>query len=405
MNVFIISNLSMKLTKIKVLFFLLILGCQNQNHDQEPGNQIILFDLKELPEITDLKLSDLGFADIEYIPLKTDEPSAISFIMDIKFGKGYFLVQSFNRVLKFSDNGSFMTQIGTEGRGPNEFTHVHDFDIDETNQNIYLLSAWQNKFFIYSENGGFIRSINCPIYTTQFIISKDGIICYSINSFANIEISYNLIDSCGEIIKTYPNNYQWKLVQPGTHVFEHENLFYKLDNRLFKKEISSDTIYEFDHNGFKPYLVIEHGKNLLSPQTRADLSSEYLFENFIVQKSLFEFGEYIFYEFGYKFKIGKNNFNLALIGSRKNNLQALISEEKGIVNDLDAGPNIWPITIKSGKTIIAWIDALKLKTHVTSDTFKNSTPIYPEKKKELEKLANNLKETDNPVLVLVSLKK
>jgi len=37
--------------------------------------------------------------------------------------------------------------------------------------------------------------------------------------------------------------------------------------------------------------------------------------------------------------------------------------------------------------------------------FKNSSPEYPEKKKELEKLANTLKETDNPVLVLVRLKK
>jgi hypothetical protein len=56
-------------------------------------------------------------------------------------------------------------------------------------------------------------------------------------------------------------------------------------------------------------------------------------------------------------------------------------------------------------TLISWIDAIKLKAHVTSETFLNSTPKYPEKKKELEKLANSLKETDNPVLMLVKLKK
>jgi hypothetical protein len=37
--------------------------------------------------------------------------------------------------------------------------------------------------------------------------------------------------------------------------------------------------------------------------------------------------------------------------------------------------------------------------------FINSEVKLLEKKKELEKLANSLKETDNPVLVLVSLKK
>ncbi len=56
-------------------------------------------------------------------------------------------------------------------------------------------------------------------------------------------------------------------------------------------------------------------------------------------------------------------------------------------------------------TLISWIDAIKVKAHVASEAFKNSTPKYPEKKKELEKLANSLKETDNLVLMLVRLKK
>jgi hypothetical protein len=51
------------------------------------------------------------------------------------------------------------------------------------------------------------------------------------------------------------------------------------------------------------------------------------------------------------------------------------------------------------------IDAMKFKKHIASEEFRNSKPKYPEKKKELEKLAASLKETDNPVLVLVRLKK
>ncbi|MZP67102.1 MAG: hypothetical protein GT597_13230, partial [Bacteroidales bacterium] len=49
--------------------------------------------------------------------------------------------------------------------------------------------------------------------------------------------------------------------------------------------------------------------------------------------------------------------------------------------------------------------ANKLKEYVASENFKNSKPLYPEKKKELEKLADSLKETDNPVLVMVRLKR
>ena len=85
-------------------------------------------------------------------------------------------------------------------------------------------------------------------------------------------------------------------------------------------------------------------------------------------------------------------------------MQVLFKPEEGIINDLDGGVNILPLTIKDDNTIIGWVDAIKLKAHVASETFKNSSPKYPEKKKELEKLASGLKETDNPVLVMVRLK-
>jgi hypothetical protein len=45
------------------------------------------------------------------------------------------------------------------------------------------------------------------------------------------------------------------------------------------------------------------------------------------------------------------------------------------------------------------------KAHVTFSVFKNSKSKYHEKKKELEKLANSLKETDNLILMMVRLKK
>ena len=48
---------------------------------------------------------------------------------------------------------------------------------------------------------------------------------------------------------------------------------------------------------------------------------------------------------------------------------------------------------------------INIKAIVSSDKFNKSVPKYPEKTKELKRLANSLKETDNPVLMLVRLKK
>jgi hypothetical protein len=120
---------------------------------------------------------------------------------------------------------------------------------------------------------------------------------------------------------------------------------------------------------------------------------------------LFEFGDYVYYEFVYRYVIPNDVSIYSFIGSKVNNFKALINTGEGFTNDLDGGPNILPKAIKDDNTIIAWVDTLKLKAHVASEEFKKSTPKYTEKKRELEMLANRLKETDNPVLVLVRLKK
>jgi hypothetical protein len=102
-------------------------GCKNVKSANDSG--IVTFDLKELPEISNVKLTDLGFTDIEYFPLETSEQSVISFTdnvflgptppIKIVVGEGFYLIQQFNTILKFREDGSFVTKIGTAGRGPN----------------------------------------------------------------------------------------------------------------------------------------------------------------------------------------------------------------------------------------------------------------------------------------------
>jgi hypothetical protein len=79
----------------------------------------------------------------------------------------------------------------------------------------------------------------------------------------------------------------------------------------------------------------------------------------------------------------------------------------GIKNDFDAGLMFFPsdyFTDGENEYLYAIIQPFQLKTQIASEAFRNSIPQYPEKKKELEKLANSLHENDNPVLMLVKLK-
>ncbi len=398
----------MKALKNILIFSLVAVSCQNANNRHE--NQIVTFDLKELPEITEVKLSDLGFVDIEYIPMETNEQSLITGSDDlitgnkIIVGNGFFLIKHFTTILKFNNNGSFATIIGKKGRGPNEFTVAHDVDINPVDHNIYLVSAWQKKFNVYSESGEFVRAFKMPLYAPiNFRFSDGNILCYCENHSGNVEDSYTLLDTSGQVIKSYPNRYPF--TNHDAFGFSGENLFYRFNNKLFKKEVYSDTIFLYENMVFKPHLVIEVGQKLITPDARSKYDGMHIAKNFISPLNIFEFGDYVYYEFIYRFALPDDVLIYSFIGSKKGDLKAVIETGQGIINDLDGGSNIIPKTITDDNTIIAWVDPSKLKAHVDSEAFKKSTPKYPEKKKELEQLAGNLKETDNPVLVLVKLKK
>jgi len=397
----------MNAIRIILIFLLPLISCQKTRYKDNP--KLITYKLKKLPKTSEVRLSDLNAINIKYIPLETNEQCLITGINDLLSGNRiiaggrFFLTKYWNTILEFKYDGSFVNRIGTVGRGPNEITTVYDVNIDKRNQSIYFLCDRGRKLNIYSEKGEFVKSFQIPFYSNEFTFTKNSILCYSENHFGNVENSYALIDTNALIIQKYPNKYPFK--KHDGYFIWHENLFYRFNSRVFKKEVYSDTIYVFEDMRFKPHLVIEVGEKLMTPAARSEFDGQYLLKNYVDPLNLFEFGNYIYYEFIYRYVIPDDVLILGFIGSKKDNFRALFNTGQGIINDLDGGPNILPKTIKDENTIIGWIDALKLKAHVASDVFKNSSPKYPEKKKELEKLANSLKETDNPVLILVSLKK
>ncbi len=394
---------------IKILIvFAIIASCKN--HGSLDKSQIKTFDLTKKADISSIKLSDLDFIDIEYIPLETCEDNSIGhfdiravthrFIADNNF----FIIKQFNDILLFQTDGSFVSRIGTVGRGPGEYEVAHDIDIDKTGY-LYLVSGFQEKFNLYSENGKFIRSFKSPFQgPVQFRLSEDKIICYVDNLQGNSENSFIITDTLGLVLKAFPNNYPFKPYKGIPTVIGRENLFYNFNNRLYIKEVYSDTIYNFDKMLFKPHMVLATGDRLLTPEARAQFDLSYLSENYIRPIHLFEFGDFVYYEYTYSFKLGTKNILYAFIGSKTTEFQAFIDADHGLINDLDGGLPFLPKTIKDNKTVISWIDANKLKEYVASENFKNSKPLYPEKKEKLEKLADSLKETDNPVLVMVRLK-
>jgi hypothetical protein len=64
-----------------------------------------------------------------------------------------------------------------------------------------------------------------------------------------------------------------------------------------------------------------------------------------------------------------------------------------------------PYAQVNDSTLVMLVEPRHLKEHVTGPEFRNSRPLFPEKKRALETLANSLSEDNNPVLMVVTMKK
>ncbi|MBN1186490.1 MAG: 6-bladed beta-propeller [Bacteroidales bacterium] len=390
-----------------LILSLIVLSCNDATKKVE---DLKTFDLTSLSETSTLNLSDLGFKDIKYIALETTDSSLIQrkysplSFYKILSGNGFFIIRQFTTVLKFRDDGSFIRKIGTVGRGPGEFQVCHDIDVDELGR-IYIVDAWKEKFFKYSQNGDLIKTFASPLErkSVEFIYFEGKFLCYNQNAQADVVNSFNVIDTNGTFLKSFPNKYPF--TRHEGFGFNHENIFYRFNNQTFKKEIYCDTVFKFDNLTFRPHIVLQVGNKLITPEIRSKTDGLDISKNYISPLNLFEFGSYVYYEFTREMILFKDTKVYGFIGSKNDDFETLIDAEKGMVNDLDGGPNITPITTKDDNTIIAMIEAMELKNYIASETFKNSNPKYPEKKEKLEKFANTLKETDNPLLILISFNK
>ena len=197
-----------------IIVSLLIESCANPDPNQSQ-TRLPTFDMKNFPEISKIKLSDLGFVDIKYIPLESKDGTFICNLNDffnyeiysrLRVVNDFFLIKCGKNIFKFRNDGSFETFIGKFGRGPDEFTNATDVEIDPKTNNIYLLDRWQKKIFTYDQHGRHIRTTRIPNSPSEIVLCEDGFLCYSENHMGNIINSFDVIDTTGTSLRALQIN-------------------------------------------------------------------------------------------------------------------------------------------------------------------------------------------------------
>ncbi|MBN1790742.1 MAG: 6-bladed beta-propeller [Bacteroidales bacterium] len=388
-------------------------GCKYQENNpfEEKEAKIKEIKIPDIDKISKIKLSELQVTDIQYIPLETN-PNCLLPDIDRYMSKiiannaGFFINDWLNRrILRFSEDGKFICQIGISGKGPDEYLFITDFSVDVENNRVVILSMLQDQLFLYTLNGEFEKTIECPKHATHIMCVQDNILCYNRNTGSN-ENSFELLDGDGNILKSYPNRNRFKA---GTIVFvrvPNECIFYWSHNILNIKERYIDTIFTFKDKVFSPRMILNRGEkrystDLLVYNTEEELTRILMerIPNYIEEGCLFEVGDFIYSEFSF------NKSDFVYVASKAGEGEYITISETGLFDDIDGGPLFQLETMKDETTAICWTNAYKLKNHIGTEEFSSFTPINPDKKIRLSELANSLNESDNPVLILLQLRK
>ncbi|MGI6322966.1 MAG: 6-bladed beta-propeller [Bacteroidales bacterium] len=391
-------------TKLLIICFftnLVLLGCHSSEKD--------LFEFD--PEVlTDNNITLNEIADeIMYVPLDTL----------IKIGSlySYRLIDDFIYlsvkdvgILLYTRSGKFIKKIGNPGRGPEEYNQFMYFDVDPKSRHLYVID--RNIIKIYDSEGVYKNSVSINdhglIFLNDINYFNDKLIISDFNHYGISEYNWIALDTNGFLIKKKEN-----YIPPFKSTLPSNGGNYVFNNNLHYWNLYCDTIFSIRPDlSYTASFIIKNGK-FRWPKSNIKVSPtesfrSYLFNHLNINLIL-ETKQFIILRYTYK------NIMIVLLDkiSKKSYITYLYNHEGsvelygGILNDIDGGVPFKPemyLYEKEYEYLVELIDPYTIKKHIKSIDFKNSSPKYPEKKEDLEKLANRLKETDNPVLMIIRLK-
>ena len=371
---------------MKYLFSFLCLCCDLSVSAQTPVVINLAKAISESPK--EIMLNELA-SDIRYVPLETTDDCLMNNEFYIMQYTGEDIITS--GIFHFDKNGKFLNKIGSKGQGPEEYL-----------QGLFAFGDWIYKLLYvqnwttltcYGFDGTFVRSVPTP----QLNMGAAGLfdenhIMYS-NDFYYADkanpIQLYMVDSQnGKTVSKWrghleENKKYGMILTSRDFMYNYDNsLFYKpaLENVIFKilSPKKRQLVYKFDCSGKD----IDVSADEVDPKKRFQFLSVYWAK---------ETAQYLFVNYGMK-----NISRLGIYDKEKKTFTNVT-----IKDNLAGGYDIHPAWTSDDNHLLMVYYAGGL---LQDNEKRYSTGLLPERKKELDELLKNIKEDDNPVVILVTLK-
>ena len=325
-------------------------SCNNKENIANFSNDYYSVDFEEAMS-NEKKLYLSEFADtLEYLELKTPDDIIITAIMDLISVDDFYIIHCRDGIFKFSKDGNYITRIGHQGQGPNEYLHIMGIDVDRDKKEI-VQSDFEKTLF-YDYDGNLLRVEKCgQLYALGIENSIIWSSAFDINIYESLLYALN---EKRDTIFNMPNPRYGKEstnidgIRSSTPVRLKE--FYRYDDNLYYKGRSSnDTIFLLSAAGVKPHFIMDMGKYKLpfdyEPWHSWDKFSRYGNRYFGITYAC-EDDNYLYCMAQRYRSISGNNYNQTDDDFRyllydKSKRESIIAKNK-MIDDITGGPSFWP---------------------------------------------------------------
>lgn len=407
-----------------LLTILIAASCKNQNAPIE--NSIKTIDVEgAVGKGQVVPLSHIA-ESIEYIPLETKQSSLVDKISwnSIVYENNKFYIKYNHSLFVFDNNGKFLYNFNRQGRGPQEYDLLSDFCID-ADENIIVRGF--ERFIIYDKSGNYVKVLADKNFSPGVVLKK----CYPLGKErylfitelkrgADNEYSAIILDLKSdkitkikypqkerEFVKRLPQMYRYTFYEiTALPSAEGVLLINGLDENVLRinKNLDIDTLFSYNFGKYNPRDIPGGvfdrggGGSSVSRYLFPFESTAYIFDQFKLGLSAHK--PRVMQRFASKLENDTFTSDISCSLFNKKTGEFIFVDQPetnqiGFPDDFEGGPAVWPLYVNISNQMVSFINAYSFinyaETHDVSAKFKE--------------IAGRLKETDNPVLVLVNLKK
>jgi hypothetical protein len=391
-------------------------------------------------------LSDVA-VDIEIVPLQVDERYLYRVTHNIVVGDSDLFLcgggGGGGQILRYNKKGELLNPVGSAGQGPSNHLYSMGLGIDDASRIVYVASAFgiDNQVKAYTYEGKYVKSTRMAPNGFELGGSKGN----NARHYAFVDgkhilrrrlpVAYGdpqdlwliqMRDTAGAVLSTFcdPANIgkekeinehrpdgirlmpsYWHESSPVLNCYR-ENITFLFD--------SNDTIYRYRDNQLTPRYILHCGKRPGFEAIRK-LDREWDYFSFLIVTDVLETKDHLFLvaekdRFSCLLRVDKTDGSIQtlrregeILESRMMGIRYRKAPEPRFTNDLCGGPPFFPY-YQDNKRWIAQYEASELLEQIDPETLANTPAVMPEKRDELVRILRNLKEDDDAVLMIVTLK-